>query len=186
MNNNLIIGGIVVVVVLLGGGYYFMHQNGVQSVEQTNGVEGSSSTTTTTTTVSGEKFNGSFTELASRTGSWKCTIDATASGTGTTGTTYVSSGKVRGDFTTSTSNNGTFESHLISDGQYSYTWSSMMPQGIKIKMTADQTGIAANGATSGSASSANSSYAYNCEPWTADASLFVAPASVTFMTVPQQ
>ncbi len=183
MSTNTIIGIVVGAIVIIGGGYYLM-QGDSRPVAEESALETEQQTETGASQE--EKFSGSFTELAARTGSWKCTVDTSAAGTVSSGVTYVSDGKVRGDFTTSSEGYKNIETHMVGDGQYVYTWSSMMPQGIKVKMSAQASGdIRETGSASGSSVSADQSYSYNCQPWTADASLFVAPASVNFMMVGQ-
>lgn len=180
MNQNTAIGIVVGLVVVLGGGYYLMSAktaqapegSGTQTVETTPAVESAQA----------GKFTGSLTDLATRGGSWKCTVDASTAQSVSAGVTYVSGGKVRGDYTTNVEGYGKAESHMIADGEYVYTWSSMMPQGVKTKMVAQGAG---GTATSGQGADANQSYSYDCQPWTADASLLVPPANVTFMTVGQ-
>lgn len=182
MRNPIVLVVVVVVIALLG---YSLLNRG-SGAEGTEADYTSTATTTDTAQVQGERFNGTFAQLAGRTGSWKCTIDTSAASTTVTGTSYVSNGKVRADMTMQTPQNGVIETHMISDGTYAYTWSSMMPQGIKMKITTDQSGMVANAGKSGQGLNANSSYAYRCDPWTVDASLFVVPTTINFMTLPQQ
>ncbi len=173
MNQNIAIG-VVVAVVVVGGGYYVLNQPAAAPVTLGQGQE---ATTTTETSAQSGKFTGSIAELVGRGGSWKCSVDSTTAEAVSSGVTYVSGGKVRADFTTSVPSYGSVETHLISDGVDVYTWSSMMPQGIKTKMTAQGSG---SGSTSGQGMSTDTQYSYDCQPWTADASLFVVPANITF------
>ncbi|MDO8514239.1 MAG: hypothetical protein Q7S50_01715 [bacterium] len=166
MNSNLLIGLVVGAVVVVGGGYYLL--------------SGGSAPATDTTGAQAGKFKGSLAEMAARGGSWKCTVDSSTGQSVSSGVTYASGGKVRADFKTSVSGYGAVESHMMADGQYVYTWSSVMPQGIKTKMTAGATAGGSAGTASGQSADADQSYSYDCQPWTADASLFVLPASVTF------
>jgi hypothetical protein len=180
MTQNTAIGLVVAVVVGLGGEYYLMHQDAVSKPE--TGDQKSASTTALADTTQAGKFKGSFTELAARGGSWKCTVDTSTAQSISSGVTYVSAGKVRGDFTTSVQGYGSVESHVMADGQDVYTWSSMMPQGLKVKMTAQGSG---GTVASGQGADANQAYSYDCQPWVADATLFTLPASVTFKTIGQ-
>ncbi len=128
------------------------------------------------------KFTGSFAQLAMRGGDWKCTVDASSDKSVSSGVTYISGGKMRADFTSAVSGFGNAESHVISDGTNVYTWSSLMPQGIKTKVTAQGQG---GTQTSGSGSNQNQSYTYDCQPWSADTSLFAVPTNITFKEVGQ-
>jgi hypothetical protein len=173
MNTNTIIG-VVAAVVIVGGGFYLL--NRPAGVPATFGQEQALATTTETVVEQG-KFTGSLAELSARGGSWKCSVDSTTAQAVSSGATYVSGGKVRADFTTSVPSYGAVETHLIADGVDVYTWSSMMPQGIKSKMTAQGSGT---GPTSGQDVNTDTKYSYDCQPWTADATLFVVPANITF------
>lgn len=172
MNQNIAIG-LVVAVVAVGGGYYLLNRPAAPLV-----LEGQQTgATTPETAAESGKFTGSFAELAARGGSWKCSVDSTTAEAVSSGVTYVAGGKVRADFTTSVPSYGSVETHLIADGVDVYTWSSMMPQGIKTKMTAQGSGSVP---TSGQGVDANTKYSYDCQSWAADASLFVVPAHITF------
>jgi hypothetical protein len=174
MNTNTAIGVVVAVVVVLIGGYYLMNGSSVVTAPSTN-TQGEVTSTEEATAEKGVK--ASFIGLAKRSGSWKCTVDVTQSTSISSGVTYVANGKVRGDFTTNVQGYGDVETHVLSDGQYAYTWSSVMPQGIKTDITGPTTS-GAYGSTDGV--TAQDAYVYDCEPWTADASLFVAPGNIDF------
>lgn len=126
------------------------------------------------------KTEGSLQDLAKRSGDWKCTVDASTAQSVSSGVTYISGGKIRADFTTSVQGYGNVDSHMLADGTHVYSWSSMMPQGIKTAQTAAGQGGAE---TSGSGMDANQSYSYDCQPWTPEPSVFAVPAEVTFRTL---
>jgi hypothetical protein len=129
-------------------------------------------------------FTGSVADLSARGGDWKCTVEDQASTpagqTPSSGTVYVSGRRVRADFTTTAQGYGAVNSHLIADGTSVYSWSSIMPQGIK---TAQADAGSDDDATSGSGDTADQRYTYQCAPAQADATLFVPPSSVTFRTL---
>ncbi len=175
MNTNTAIGVVVSVVVVLGGGYYLMSQPRVPA----NPVFTRSQDQVAEQAEAGS-VRGSFASLAGRSGSWKCTVDTSALEAVSSGVVYVSGGKVRGDLTTSVQGYGNVESHMLADGTDVYTWSSMMSQGFKAPMTAQGSGSAA---PSGQGMDANMEYSYDCQPWSADAALFVVPANITFRTI---
>lgn len=171
MKTNLILGIVAAIAVIGGGGYYVMNMS--------ESAEGGDSNAES---AEAGAFQGSMTALMERGGNWKCTVDAEAStGAGqavSSGVVYVSGDKVRADFTSTVEGYGNVDSHMIADGTNVYTWTSMMAQGIKTRMTAMGSGGAQ---TSGQGFDANQSYSYDCDMTTADASLFVVPKSVTFM-----
>jgi len=169
MKSNLVIGIVLSAVVILGGGYYLMNYGATSSIDQGGA------------TVTAGKFTGSFAELASRGGSWKCTIDSPTGASASVVSVYVSDGKVRGDFTSDVEGYGSVESHMLTDGKDIYTWSSIMPQGIKTKMVTSAPGDEAT-RTSGQEISPSQSYSYDCQPWSKDESVFTLPTTVTFKT----
>lgn len=169
--NTKLIAGIVALVAIGGGAYYFMNtSSGTMDTSETGDASAQEGA-----------FEGSFMALAKRGGNWKCTVDAQAStGAGSavsSGVVYVSGEKVRADFTSTVQGFGNVDSHMIADGVNVYTWTSMMPQGFKTKMTAMESG---GTETSGQGFDANQSYGYDCERTSADASLFAVPSTVTF------
>ena len=178
MTQNTAIGIVVGLVVVLGGGYYLMGL-GATPGAQTQALMATS--TPQAETAEAGKFTGSIAELATRGGSWKCTVDSTTTHVVSSGVAYVSDGKVRGDFTTSVSGYGNLESHMFADGTDVYTWSSVAPQGMKMKMTA----LSTDNVHLGYGAQANESFSYDCQPWVADVSLLTPPASVTFKAVGQ-
>jgi hypothetical protein len=124
-------------------------------------------------------FTGSMKDLSARGGDWKCTIASQASSDGqpVSGTIYVSGPRLRADMSTTAPGAGAVDSHLIVDGTDAYTWSSLMPQGIKTT-----TASADEGSEEG-LSGTDARYTYQCEPARADAALFAPPAGITFRTL---
>lgn len=171
--NTKIIVGVVAAAVLGGGAYMLMQKKSMDPAVQT----GASSEVGGATAGA---FSGSMADLSKRGGSWKCTVDTSTAQAASSGTVYVSGKKVRAEFAMNVQGYGTMNSYMIADGEYTYSWSSAMPQGVKAKMTAEET---SSPATSGESMDANSKYSYNCEAWTADESKFVVPTDVTFRTI---
>jgi hypothetical protein len=168
--------GIVLALVVVGGGYA-LTRGGSPATQGDAAAETSASQ-------SGE-FTGSIAELSGRGGDWKCTVDAQASVGGgaavSSGIVYVSGKRVRADFTSTVQGIGPVEAHLIADGTDVYSWSSLMPQGIKTAMTESSPEESAS--TSGGGADQNQRYTYDCQPAHADASLFAAPSDISFRTL---
>jgi hypothetical protein len=176
--NTKVIVGLTVVGVLGVGAYLFMGNKGT-SVAEVAMPESSRE-------AAAGPFTGSVFDLAQRGGSWKCTVDTTATtGAGaamSAGTVHVSGTSVRADFTTTIAGMGPVESHMITDGSFAYTWTSMMPRGFKMKVDSTQTAQAdATSQTSGEGMDAHQSYTYNCEKESPDATLFTPPSSISFV-----
>lgn len=183
MKSNLLIGFIVGAVIVAGGAYYFISKPSATDMGRVAANTETAGETQQQEAKAGA-FSGSIQALLGRSGSWKCVIDVKTTQSISAGTTYVSNGKVRGDFTSSVQGYGNIESHMIADGGYAYTWSSVYPQGFKIKLDLSKTNAQGNTGTSGQQSfDVNQNYSYDCQPWSADASLFTVPASVSFKEI---
>lgn len=157
-------GIIIVVLVLLIGGFFSLNR-------KDDGMGGSD----------GEQMTGSLAELLKRGGDWKCTWSVDMEGNTSSGTIYVSGDKFASVVTTNTGM-GEMTVQGISDGEYMYTWGSAMPGGVKMKL--DETQQAepeVPGAVDvDGANQLGDEYSYECDPWNADASMFVPPAGITF------
>jgi hypothetical protein len=123
-------------------------------------------------------FSGSVSDLAKRQGSYRCSVSRGAQADNAfDGIVFANSGKVRSDFTMP-QDGVMVESHAIIDGEWMYTWSSAMPQGIKMKIPQGDQPVAA---APGSDASMESDYSWECDDWREDPSVFVPPADVSFM-----
>jgi hypothetical protein len=158
--------GIVVAVVVIGAAAWHFSSKGTPGTENLGD-------TMREETAAGE---GTYAELIGRAGSWKCTVSVNVEDAPSSGVAYISDGKVRGDFT-STVKGETYASHMIQADGYIYTWSDAYPQGMK--MLIPEPGDTTSSSTGGV--SYDSRVNYDCGPWMADASLFMAPANITFM-----
>lgn len=129
-------------------------------------------------------FSGSMKDLVAKNQSVKCTFNHSTDIDTSSGIVYVSDGKIRGDFDiTAKQAVGTFQAHMITDGEYSYVWSSLIAQGFKMPI-ANLSGQTASAPTSGV--DYNQSLDYACEPWTVDSSVFVIPTEISFVSAPIQ
>lgn len=167
----------VIIIVLLGvGGYMLFAGQDEAMVTAEN-----SSDANTNQESDGKKM--AFTEFMKQGGTYKCEVNQNVGDTTTKGTTYMDGGMIRGEYVTQVQGMTVSSYSIIRDG-YSYGWSSMAPtMGYKVKI---DTAAAANTNTSTSGSytfNAETIGDYNCEAWTADASMFALPAGVTFREV---
>jgi hypothetical protein len=96
-----------------------------------------------------------------------CSIRTTV-GTVRSGTMYIAERKMRASFSNAV---------MIDDGTYLYTWKTGASTGLKLLSAMSVSGSAM--ANYGGFDPATN-IAYSCNPWTEDASVFVAPASVSF------
>lgn len=84
-------------------------------------------------------------------------------------------GKIRGDFT-ATMNGQTVNTSFIGVDGYMYTWSDMLPQGMKVKAES------AGGTSGGEGIDPATPVEYACEFWSADQSKFTLP-SIEFFEI---
>lgn len=117
--------------------------------------------------------SGTFAELLARVGSWKCDAKATHDQGASEGTVYMNGGKVRGDFVATMSGQTVNTSFVSMDG-YIYTWSDLLPQGMKVKMDA------AAGTSGGQGIDPATPVEYSCEVWIPDESKFALPSMEFF------
>lgn len=141
----------------------------------------SANTTSPDISVDG-KFNGSVNDLIARGGDYECSFTHSTDVSDSTGTVFISGKKMRGDFnsTTKLAANIKMESHMISDGEFMYNWSSAMPTGFKVAITKNESSTS----TSGSQGlDYNQKLDYDCKAWMVDASKFVVPTEIKFTTL---
>ncbi len=176
MNTNALMG-LIALIVVVGGGVWFFSSQGNTGAD----VQGTQNEET------GEQMTegaGTFAELMTRSGSWKCTVQVDIAEAPSEGIVLVSDGKIRSDFTSRPTSMGGKEisAHMIHADGYVYTWSDLIPQGMKMKVTADAT-------TSGNnpgAIAPDQRVNYSCLPWVVDASQFTVPSTITFMELSAQ
>ncbi len=121
-----------------------------------------------------------FSEFVKQGGSYKCEVKQSESDFGTGGTVYISGGNVRGDFSTIAEGRTVQTSFLLKDG-YSYNWSSISPNnGVKMLVPVDSETSVSSEVYSWNANQIGD---YDCEPWTADASIFVVPTNINFTLI---
>lgn len=169
--------GIVIALVVLGligiVGYKQFNKSAAAPTQDT-------SNSSQTTIGSGEAMNkGSIKSLFGQGKNVSCTIDYPDSQV-QDGTVYVSGSKMRGDFSMMTDGK-TADSHMINDGTYIYSWSSVSAQGTKMKVeTVEEASQEVNTEQKQNVD-LDTEVDYKCAPWSVDNSLFVPPANVQFV-----
>jgi uncharacterized protein (UPF0333 family) len=167
--NKKIVGVIVIVLlVLLGGGAYFMMQKSksttAENLPAANPTEAAAAAET----------QGTLKSLLTAGKPQTCSFSTEE---GSSGTVYVANGKMRGDFT-STTQGTTVTGHMILDSGYSYVWTDLTKQGMKIAIPAEQ----ASGSTGSQGMDVNQKVSYSCKGWTVDNTKLALPSDVTFST----
>ena len=167
----------VIVVIIIGTAGFFLLKKPVQTPQE--------STTTQQTQPEESQTKGSIKNLLAAGKNQTCTIKYPAGEQMGEGTVYVSGKNMRGDFTM-TSAGKTFDSHMIQDETYMYSWSSLSPQGVKMKI-AELEKVQASPTTE--SVDLNQEVDINCSSWSVDSGKFTPPANVNFtetnLTPPQ-
>lgn len=170
-----LVGGAIIV-----GAWWYLAAPGAQSQPEAPAAAAADRTAENAATAG--VFNGSFDDLAARGGNWKCTFTTQTEMGAAQGEVYVSGDRIRGNFSMTAPVVGKVESYMIADDEYTYSWSSVLPQGFKARR-------ADTGAPDGATKAADTGIdprmqmSYECEPHTAAADLFVVPTNVTFQTL---
>jgi hypothetical protein len=185
MNKNIITSvGVFAAVLVLG--YFALSYKTNDGVVSDAGQGNVANVNSALMTEDGKKM--AFSEFIKNGGSYQCEVSQSVGGTETKGMTYINGDLIKGEYNTEVEGLSVDTNFIVRDG-YTYTWSSMMPtMGFKSKISAaGSAGVQAGGIvkaeseTSGTYSfNAEEIGDYNCEPWTADASVFALPAGVTF------
>jgi hypothetical protein len=179
MNKKLVLPIVLVILILLGGGAYIMSQKSSKAPVPLTAQPASPTATTAPTAASAAE--GTLKSLLTSGVPQICTFANKKQAT-TNGTIYVSGGKMRGDFT-SANQGQNITGHIIVDSGNNYIWTDLSNRGMKIALTAEQTGGTANAQSM----DLNQTVSYACKPWAPDASKFTLPTDITFstLTVPQ-
>jgi len=124
--------------------------------------------------------NGNILDLMKLGKSVKCSYSISTDGNEMTGVSYVSAGMMRGDFSVKNSDGTTVDSHMISDSEWIYTWTSTMPQGFKMKVMDAEAQNEESATGNMSLSNLRENFDYECVNWVPDESLFIVPSNITF------
>ena len=173
----LLIAGAIVAVVIIAAAGFFLFKKPTQTPQE--------STITQPTQLEESQTKGSIKNLLAAGKNQTCTIKYPVGEQMGEGTVYVSGKNLRGDFTI-TSAEKTFDSHMIQDETYMYSWSSLSPQGVKMKIAELEKVQASPTAES---VDLNQEVDVNCSSWSVDSGKFTPPADVNFMetgTTPAQ
>jgi hypothetical protein len=165
------------IIIIGGGGYYFYQSNTPRPEIPDNAIP--------VTTTKPETKKIPFSALVEQMGTYKCTVNQYVQNIESKGTVYMDKGMIRSEFNTSVNGMNIGTTMIVKDG-YTYSWSSMMPtMGYKARIVAPETSTtSASASTSGTYSwNAEQIGDYNCESWTADATLFTIPSTIKFTTV---
>lgn len=171
-----VIIGIILLLLIGGGAFVFM---GKKSVPVNPSVQ------TQTDSLGSVSTQSSLKDLLLGGKAQTCTYTDKLEGSDITGTSYMASGKMRSDFD-SVINGKTMSTHMIMDGNTSYTWTDGQATGFKMTINPDDLekdeSVDANTNSSAGRQSVdvNKVIDYKCGNWTVDNSLFIPPSDIKF------
>lgn len=178
-------------VVIVGGALY-LTMSGRDSQNQTGAeTNEQNSTQEEITEVTEEKLSGvgSMMELFTSGKSIRCTYMYEDDSTGTSeGISYFDGDRMRIDSTV-TQNGKTFESHMINNQEYMWSWSTSNEGDFAFMMPAEEgktTYDSFNNESpqaNASIESLNETVTYDCSAWNVDESVFTAPENIKFVNI---
>lgn len=179
MNKTLIAILATVAVVAVAAGAYFTLGN---SSEDTVGTTSQDSENNSTDV---NQFSGTFAELLALGQNYTCTFDTTDdTGNQTSGVVYVAGAgnKMNGEFLVTEPDGNTMDGNIVRDGEYNYVWTSLQSDGIKTKITDEDTSIfAVNEGESETGISDDDNVDFDCQKWNVDNSKFTPPSDINFV-----
>lgn len=176
MKTYIVVGLIAVLVV--GGFLYTQNKDQTQSpVQENNQLQEKSEVE-----LKDGKFEGSIEELSRSGGSYKCLVSSDTNGIISNGTVYVSGERIRTDFESAVPSYGKVMTYMIADATDVYSWTSMMPEGFKMKKT---TSAESESQTNSAVQpfDINHKQSYSCEAVQISESQFEVPANITFKII---
>lgn len=129
----------------------------------------------------------SFVDLMKLGKEYSCTFAHTdTKGNETNGTVYISGKNMRGDFTMMMNGKET-QSHMIRKDDTNYMWTSAMPQGMMMKITAEDASVFGNADTQKNMGMSDTDpIDFSCDDWSVDESQFEPPEDVKFTDMSAQ
>ncbi len=186
-------GKIILGILVLGGALFFIFSsdkkddvNNDISEDSSENIENSEDAISENSMTDDEvkEFNEktTLTKLMEKGGNYQCAFSHSTEVGDSTGIVFISNKKIRGDFVSKVSvpgigDMGDIKTYMISDGESTYTWSSMSSDGFKSPVADD-----APKDSTGSVS-ANQELDYKCVGWKLDESKFSIPTNITFKTM---
>lgn len=174
MKTYLIVG--LLAALVIGGGVFYTQSNKANGTEEK--VSPVSSDPKKEIVIKDGKYEGSISELSNSGDSYTCTVTSTTNGMISNGVVYVSGKNIRADFESEIPMAGKISTYMIADGEYVYTWSSMLSEGFKTLQTKDESSVSSE--SSVQSFDMNHKQSYDCNKTSVDNSKFELPSDVTF------
>jgi|WetSurMetagenome_2_1015567.scaffolds.fasta_scaffold11632_2 hypothetical protein len=176
VNRNVaIVVGVLILIIILIGGY------SIFSKSQKPPTNNAPVTQNKPVNSGSQTIQGTIKSLLTSGKSQKCTYSSKIESTSVSGTVYVANGKMRGDFST-ISEQSTISGHMIIDSGFSYIWTDMNKQGIKMAIDQQQLQQPSGAPANNQTPDINKTFNYACQGWAGDGSMFNLPSDITFST----
>jgi hypothetical protein len=187
--NQKMIIAVLILLLLLFLGYFLMSKKSGKEVSDSVTTGSPSSMENVDNT---SAFSGSIFDLANAGGNMTCKYSVTDASYTMTGTSYISGRNMRVDSEVKMSNQPAMASHMISDGEWFYSWSDTLPQGMKMKLESanevqgNQGNSMDNPSSSQQLDKLKQNMDFKCSKWAPDNSVFALPKNVEFMDLSVQ
>lgn len=173
MDKKLILaGGVVILVAAIAAIVFSTQKSPEQSQEAATEVDVSPQDEE-------ESVTGSILSLLQGGRNVTCTYSLETEGGTTSGTVYIAGDRMYGEFTTTVDNLQSFDSNVIRDNEYMYTWSSAVEGGTKMKIVEAEDNEAET-EKDDTTKSLEQDVDMKCNSWTADNSKFIPPGDIEF------
>lgn len=170
----------IVIIAIIGGVILSQSKKATPSEEQTPPTQAVKQT-------GEETFSGSILNLLKRGKNVSCTYKMTNEAGTTEGMVYMAGEKMKGEFKTVATNGQEFDSSIIRDSKYTYSWSSVMAGGTKMKIEKDaEQGESTEAEKDDTTKSLEQDVDLKCKGWSVDNSMFVPPSNIEFKDLSAQ
>jgi hypothetical protein len=171
--------GIVVVILLLVGGAYFFSQRDSTTENEESEVSAELQPETDNGSIT-----GTVTDLIKRGQDVNCTFDRTDETGTVSGVVYIAGERLRGDYQLQHADGTEFSGSTIRDGDFGYFWSDQLEQGTKVPINTDDD--SAEPQDDADREVLDEAFAYDCQRWPVDQSMFQLPTDKEFVDLTQQ
>lgn len=174
-----IIVAVLLLIVILGIGAFVLTKS-----SKSKQVQKTQTTAEPTKVQSQQVTEGTLESLLKNSKPLKCTFSTKTGESQVDGVVYAANKKVRGDYKT-TVNKINYNGHIIVDSDYSYIWSDMNNEGMKMLIVSptQQQKTASSSPSNSQGLDINQKVNYSCQDWKEDNSMFSLPSNIKFTTL---
>lgn len=177
----------VVVIAIAAAAWYVKSNSAEENIEPASAVNQNSPETINKTDSDTLTGVGSFAALLGLGQNITCDYSFSDEVGAGTGTGYFAGERMRVD-STMTTNDGVFDSHMINDGDFIYTWTSTSEGDFAVKIPipeesadVDDSDYSYMDGDESGQFDVDQQVEYDCDRWSVDGSVFVPPVDIEFM-----